>query len=201
MKTLSIGKYRGLQQCSTPNGAIAVLALDHRQNLRKALNPEAPQLVGDEELVAFKCQVVEHISPEASAVLLDPEYGAAQCVASGSLAGQKGLIVALDATGYTGESTSRRSQVLPGWSVAKARRMGASAVKLLVYYHPQSESAPEIEALVAYVAQQCQDQDLLFFLEPLSYALNPAQKKLPSAERRQVVIETARRLTMPGVDV
>ena len=49
MKTLSIGKYRSLQQCATPLGAIAVLALDHRNNLRQALNPATPEAVSDAE--------------------------------------------------------------------------------------------------------------------------------------------------------
>lgn len=35
---LSFGKYRGLQQCASPRSAFTLLALDHRQNLRKA-NP------------------------------------------------------------------------------------------------------------------------------------------------------------------
>ena len=38
MKTLSVGKLRGLQQCTSPRGTFTCLALDHRQNLRKA-NP------------------------------------------------------------------------------------------------------------------------------------------------------------------
>src|SRR5437016_476183 len=123
MTTLSLGKFRGLQQCSTPQGALAVLALDHRNNLRQALRPEAPDSVTDEEMVAFKQQVVACLAPAASAVLLDPEVGAAQCVASGVLPGGTGLVVAVEATGYTGDPTARQSRILPGWSVEKARRM------------------------------------------------------------------------------
>jgi len=201
MKTLSIGKYRGLQQCSFTNGAIAVMALDHRQSLRNALNPIAPDKVSDEELSGFKQQVVSALAPDSSAVLLDPEFGAAQCVVSNSLPGGTGLVTSIEATGYTGDPTARQSQVLPGWSIAKARRMGASAIKLLVYYHPEAESAPQIEALVRQVSLDCIKEDLLFFLETLSYSPDPTQKKLPADERRRVVIETARCLTIPGVDI
>ncbi len=112
-----------------------------------------------------------------------------------------GILVAVEASGYTGDPSARHSGILPGWSVAKVRRMGASAVKLLVYYHPQAATAGEIEALVTQVAADCAEQDLLLFVEPLSYPLDPAQKKLSPQERRQVVIETARRLTPLGVDV
>jgi tagatose-1,6-bisphosphate aldolase len=85
--------------------------------------------------------------------------------------------------------------------VAKAKRLGASAVKLLVYYHPDASTAGEVESLVRQTAADCAAADMAFYLEPLSYSPDPAQKKLPPAGRRRVVIETARRLTPLGVDV
>ncbi len=201
MKVLSIGKFRGLQQCAAPTGAISVLALDHRNNLRNALNPQDPQSVTAAELTAFKRQVIAQVSPASTAVLLDAEFGAAQCIASAALPGQVGLLVATEATGYTGDPTARQGRILPGWSVAKARRMGASAVKILAYYHPDSATARETEAFVRQVAADCADQDVPLFVEPLSYSLDPAEKKLSPAERRRVVVETARRLGPLGTDV
>jgi tagatose-1,6-bisphosphate aldolase len=201
MKTIPIGKFRSLQQCSNDRGVISVLALDHRQNLRNSLRPQAPESVTPAELTAFKVEVMENLAPLSTAVLLDPEVGAAQCVAANAVPGQVGMLVAVEASGYTGDPTARQSGILPGWSVAKVRRMGASAAKLLVYYHPQSATAGEIEDLVARVAADCAEQDLPLFVEPLSYSLDPAHKKLSPEERRQVVIETARRLTPLGVDV
>ena len=38
MTPISIGKFRGLQQCTSRQGTFTCLALDHRQNLRRALN-------------------------------------------------------------------------------------------------------------------------------------------------------------------
>jgi tagatose 1,6-diphosphate aldolase len=201
MTTLSIGKFRGLQQCSTARGALAVLALDHRNNLRQALRPDTPDSVTDAEMVAFKQEVVARLASVSSAVLLDPEIGAAQCVASGALPGGVGLVVAVEATGYTGDPTARQSRILPGWSVAKARRMGANAIKLLVYYHPDSSTASELEAFIRQVVADCAAQDIPLFLEPLSYSLDPARKKLPPEERRRVVIETAHRLSALGIDI
>jgi tagatose-1,6-bisphosphate aldolase len=100
-----------------------------------------------------------------------------------------------------GEANARRSRLLPDWSVEKARRLGAEAVKLLVYYHPDSLLAGEIEALVRQVVVDCAAQDLPLFLEPLLYSLDPARKKPSAEERRREVIETARRLTPLGVEV
>ena len=136
----------------------------------------------------------------ATGTLLDPEIGAAQCIADGSLPASAGLLVAIEATGYLGPSTARISRVLDGWSVEKAKRMGASAAKLLVYYHPEAANAADQERLVAGVAAECRAVDLALFVEPLSFSLVDGEK-LTGEERRRVVVETARRLTEVGGDV
>jgi len=200
MKTdLTIGKIRGLQQCSAPRGTFTCLALDHRQNLRRALNPENPATVPDSALTDFKLEVTAALAREATAVLLDPEYSAAQAVAAGVIPGNAGLVVAIESTGYGGEPTARQSQLLPGWSVEKAKRMGASMIKLLVYYHPDSPAAAEIEDFTQQVAEECQKHDLGIMLEPLSYSLDGG--KLTSGQKRYAVVETACKLTPLGVDV
>ncbi len=195
-----LGTRRGLDACASPRGTFAVLALDHRQNLRRELHPEAPGDTTLDEMVAFKRTVVRALGEHATGVLLDPEIGAAQCIADGSLPGRAGLLVALEATGYTGPPGARRSQVLPGWSAAQAKRMGADAAKLLVYYHPDATTAAEQEALVADVAGACRAADLALFLEPLGY--DPATGgSLTGDARRMCVVRTAERLTALGADV
>ncbi len=198
---LSIGKRRGLRQCASSRGSIAALALDHRQNLRRSLNPLQPDAVSGEMLRDFKLTLVGALADEATAVLLDPEFSAAQAIASDALPGHVGLIAALEATGYAGEPTARRSRILPGWSVEKAKRMGASMVKLLVYYHPDAPTAPEIEAFVRQVAAACQEHDLALMLEPLTYSPEPGAPKLRGKAKRRAVVKTARRLTPLGVDL
>ncbi len=198
---LTVGKIRRLQQCAGADGRFTMLALDHRNNLRRALNPANPASVTDADMAAFKVEVIAALGRSATAVLLDPEVGAAHCVAAGVIPGATGLLVAVEATGYTDEPTARRSQILPGWSVEKIARMGGTAVKLLIYYHPEARNAAAQEALVQQVAEACCVHDLPFFLEPLSFATDPAAKKLSSAEKRAVVVETARRLTPLGVDI
>lgn len=195
MKPITIGKLRGLQQISSRRGTFTALALDHRQNLRKA----NPTFVVDVELSRFKVDVTSVLAEHATAVLLDPEVSAAQAVAQGVIPNHIGLVVAVESTGYTGEATARHAQIIPGWSVEKAKRMGASAIKLLVYYHPDSATANEIEDFTAKIAEECRKQDLVLMLEPLSYSLTA--QKLTSEEKRYVVVETARRLTPLNVDV
>jgi tagatose-1,6-bisphosphate aldolase len=196
MKNITIGKLRGLQQCASSRGTFTYLALDHRQNLRKA----NPAFNADSELSRFKLEVTGELAPSATAVLLDPEVSAAQAIAAGIIPGDKAFVVAVESTGYMGEATARHGQIIPGWSVEKAKRMGASMIKLLVYYHPDSPTSAETEAFTAQVASDCIKYDLGLMIEPLSYSLS--DKKLTSDEKRHVVVETARRLTpIPGVDL
>ena len=195
MKPISIGKFRGLQQISSKRGTFTALALDHRQNLRKA----NPAFVDDAELSRFKLDVTRALGHRATAVLLDPEVSAAQAIASRAIP-NVGLVVAVESTGYTGDATARHAQIIPGWSVEKAKRMGASAIKLLVYYHPDSPTTKEIEDFTAKVAEECIKHDLVLMLEPLSYSLDE-NNKLSSDEKRYVVVETAKRLTPLNVDI
>jgi tagatose 1,6-diphosphate aldolase len=194
-----LGTQRGLAQCAMPTGQFAVLALDHRQNLRRELRPEAPETVTFEQMVEFKLAVVRALATSASGILLDPEVGGAQAIATGALPGSTGLIVAVEATGYEGAAVARRSRVLPGWSVGAVRRLGASAAKLLLYYHPDSPTAAAQEELLRSVAEACRNEDLALFVEPLSYGLDG--QALAGEARRAVVVETARRLTAIGGDV
>ena len=199
-RAYALGTRRGIAACASGRGKFAILALDHRQNLRRELRPDDPAGVTYDELVEFKRAVVRALAPVATATLLDPEVGAAQCIADGSLPAGAGLLVAIEASGYDGPSTARVSRVLDGWGVDKAKRMGASAAKLLVYYHPDAANAAEQERLVAGVAADCRAADIALFVEPLSFSIVEGEPLVGEA-RRRVVVESARRLTAIGGDI
>jgi len=195
-KKITIGKLRGLQQSTSTQGIFTCLALDHRQNLRKA----NPAFRNDTALSSFKMDVTSALASEATAVLLDPEVSAAQAIAGGAIPGKTALIVALESTGYTGDPKARESQVIPGWSVEKAKRMGASMVKLLVYFHPQSPIADSIEQFTTTISKECIQHDMGLMVEPLSYSLTG--ERLAGDEKQKVIIEIARRFSrIEGVDV
>jgi tagatose-1,6-bisphosphate aldolase len=194
-----VGTRHGLDACAGEDGTFAVLALDHRQNLRRELNQADPESVTYAEMTDFKAAVVHALSPIATGILLDPEIGLGPAIATGAVRGGSGLIVAVEATGYLGEPGARTSRVLEGWGPAKVKRAGASAAKLLVYYHPEAPNAADQESFVARVADECRSLDLALFIEPLSFALDGG--KLKGEGRRRVVVETARRLMALGGDV
>lgn len=198
---LTLGKAHHLSRCATPDGQFVMLALDHRNNLRRAMAPDDPTRVSYAEMAAFKEALARSLSPVATGILLDPEYGLAAAIAGNAIDPRCGLLVAVEETGYTGAPSARASKILPGWSVEKVARVGAAGVKLLVYYHPQAATAGAQEALVREVGESCRHHEIPLFLEPLSFTLDPRAKRLSSSEKRRVVVETARRLTPLGVDV
>jgi tagatose 1,6-diphosphate aldolase len=79
--------------------------------------------------------------------------------------------------------------------------MGANAVKLLLYYHPDALNAEDQERVLIEVAEDCADADIPLFLETLGYPIEPDMAKLTGEARRDVVVRTARRLTALGGDV
>ncbi len=204
MHQLSIGKLRGLMQISDERGIIAVTALDHRGSLKESLEMAFGRPVGYDDVVREKLRMVRVFAPHSSAVLLDPIYGAAQAVACGAVSGRVGLLVAVEESGYEATEEGRVTRLVEGWSVAKIKRMGASAVKMLLYYHPQSPTAHQQEQLVARVAEECRQQDIPFLLEPMSYPIQAGQKKSSpefAREKPRIVLESVRRLGRLGVDL
>jgi len=201
---LSIGKLRGLQQVADDNGFLTICAIDHRGALQRAMNEEDPDAVTYQDMVDFKLDLCQAMAPYISAVLLDPVYGAAQAVASGILPGHIGLLVSLEKTGYSGEKTARITELLPDWSIEKVKRMGASAVKLLVYFRPDlKDIASRQLELLARVADQCMKEDIPLLVEPVSYPVEEVGvSSLKFAEMKpELVIETARQITALPVDV
>ena len=199
--SLTIGKWRRLQQASSCQGTFSVLAIDHRGPLRRELDKESPGVdVDDGVLSELKQDMARALGSIASAVLLDPETGAGQCVASGALGGDTALIVALDG-GSSGDPHKREVSLVPDWSVEKASRLGAAGVKLLIYYHPDTPEAAACEEIVKTIGHECARLEMPLFLEPLSYCPNKKNGTLASAVRQEVVVETARRLVPLGVDV
>jgi len=207
---ISIGKLRGLQQLADSKGMMTMCAIDHRGALKRALNEKNPDAVSYQDMVDFKLDLCQAVVPFASAILLDPEYGAGQAIAAGLMPGSKGLLVSLEKSGYTGDSAVRITELLPGWSVKKAKKMGASAVKLLIYFRPDlKDIASKQLDLVAGLADQCLEEDIAFLVEPVSYPIEEKERinQGGTSSRKfaeikpELVIETARQITALPIDV
>ena len=134
------GKRKGLERLTNPRGVIAALAIDQRSALRslfsiaKAMDAGA---VPDQWLVQFKEAVSHILTPQASAILLDPEYG---LPAAKRRAKNAGLLLAYEKTGYDKSVPGRLPRLLEHWSVRRLVEAGADGVKILLYYAPSSSA-------------------------------------------------------------
>lgn len=199
------GKLLGMQRITNPNGTFTMLALDQNSSIIK-MAKAALKRQGEErepsypEIVRAKLQLASALGKKASAVLLDSNYGAWQAVCAMKFPYRVGLIVRLEQTGSqtTADGSGKLTVIEPGWSVAKIKRLGANAVKLLVYYEPtHTESAAAQRALVERVARECDEHDIVLLLETLSYPFQGEEKSSPSYLDRKAttVIDTARHLS------
>ena len=194
-------KFDNLQACARPSGVIAALAMDQRGSLRKALGADGGA-VDEAHLEEFKTVVTEVLTPYASAILLDPQYGLA---ASRARAENAGLLLAYEESGYDNSQPGRLPDLAAGWSVRRLQEAGATGVKLLVYYNPfEGEKINELKhAFVERVGAECEAVGLPLFLEPVTYddALPDAAEF--AAKQPAYVCETIREFSKDryGVDV
>jgi tagatose 1,6-diphosphate aldolase len=201
-KQLTSGKQLHLRALSDERGVIAAMAIDQRGSLKKAMAALTERDITASEIAEFKTVVTEILTPYASAVLLDPEYGleAARHRASGT-----GLLLAYEETGYSPHG--RLPSLLPEWSVARIVEAGADAVKVLIYYDPDDDrSINEVKhAFVERIGAECSAYDIPFFLEVVSYSDSIGDVK--SLAFAQAKPEKVKRLTREfsrpryGVDV
>ena len=108
---LSSGKRKGLEAVSDSRGVIGALAIDQRDALRSLFSAELKiekSVVPREQLEEFKSIVVRVLSPHATAVLLEPEYGLR---AAGQRAPSVGLLMAYEVSGYDHKVPSRLPRV------------------------------------------------------------------------------------------
>ncbi|UXR37278.1 tagatose-bisphosphate aldolase [Staphylococcus simulans] len=148
---------------------IAALAIDQRGALKRLLGEDAKT----EDLEQFKVHVSEELTPYASSILLDPEYG---LPATKVRAKNAGLLLAYEKTGYDASEPGRLPDLLNVWSVKRLKEAGADAVKLLVYVDIDEDKAinDQKEAFVERVSAECVAEGLPLFLEIVSYDANNA---------------------------
>ncbi|GAH60629.1 unnamed protein product, partial [marine sediment metagenome] len=169
----------------------------------KMLDEKHPKSVSYQAMVEFKLDLCRILAPYASAILLDPIYGASQAIAAGVLPKSTGLLVSLEESGYSGEEEARVTDLLPSWNVRKIKKMGATAAKLLLYYRPDLDIAERQLDTVEKLAADCQTEDIPFVVEPMSYRVGRAESNPQDFAKikPQLVIETAQQITILPVDV
>ncbi len=190
---LSPGKRKRLEAVSDSRGIIAALAIDQRDALRSLFSAELKiekRLVPRERLEEFKSIVVRVLSPHASAVLLEPEYG---LHAAGQRAPSSGLLMAYEVSGYDPNVPGRLPRLLEGWTVRRLIDAGAHCIKVLLYY--ALSDPPEIlefkRVWVERVGSECAGCDVPFFLEIVPYQDGIDEKSPQFARCKPAILTSA----------
>lgn len=210
-KKLTIGKLRGIQRISDKSGIFSILAIDHRESLMKMISPDNPKKAKERDLTEAKISLAKILGPLSSSILLDPIYGAPQAISQNIIKKDKGLLVSIESSGYretkvkeNGKSfDAKLSGILPMWGVEKIKRMGADAVKLVIYYRPDIEKISRLqESLVKNIAEDCKRHDILFLCEIVTYPKEPHETKSDfETKKPSLVIESARIIGKLGIDI
>jgi tagatose 1,6-diphosphate aldolase len=188
---LSPRKQQRLAALANANGVIAATAMDQRARLRAMLADAkgcASEAIPEQALIDFKAAVTRVLSPHASAILLDTEWGldgarqrAASC----------GLLLTYEADTFFLAGV-RLPSLIPHLSVRRLVELGASGIKILVLYTPDEDAAinEQKQAFVERVGAECEANDVPLFAEFVAYNVTPETKP-------RVVSETMREFSRP----
>lgn len=162
------GKFNGINACAAESGVISAAAMDQRGSLMKAIAKARGTDASSEDLTEFKTAITRSLTPHASAILMDPEYGIPALEQKDPSAG---VLLAYEKTGYDATVAGRLPDLLDEWSVMRLREAGADAVKILLYYDPDdTEEINTVKhAFIERVGSECTANDIAFFLEPVTY--------------------------------
>jgi tagatose 1,6-diphosphate aldolase len=203
--SLSAGKLKHMKALSNQEGIIAAAAMDQRGSLQKSIASAKgvdAKAVTPEMMSEFKVAVSKILTPHATAILLDPEFGLEAAKARASNAG---LLLAYEETGYDNSQPGRLPDLLPHVSAKRIADWGADAVKILIYYTPFDD--PGINdikhAFVERIGAECEFQQIPFFLEFVGYDPKGGNEKgLEFARiKPQVVIGSMKEFTKPQYNV
>lgn len=171
-----------LDQIADESGGFAILAMDQRGSLREMLD-RAGRPSADADLGAFKADVIGALSPMASGVLTDAEYGVPAARAAGAFAPGAGLLIAADRSPQP-MVNGRHLLFEPDRGAAFVAANGGVALKFLVRWDPGARDAGETLDAVRAVVADCRAYGMPSVIEPL---VRPAGEATPDRVARLVV--------------
>lgn len=180
-RSVSLGKLRRLALLADHDGHLQVVAADGIAALRSRLAAQMdvePEAVGYPALAEAKELVGRVLSTQASAVVLDPQTGLAHAVPS--MDRGAAVVAALDA-----DEGPHGLALLAEWSVAKALRCGAAAVKVGLCWTDDGEARERALAALEMVGDECAKHELPLLVQvsgPIGDALREAAERLSSGD-------------------
>ena len=203
-EAISPGKFRRLQKLADAEGRFRMLAIDQRGSMIRALARAADTSrheITYHSTAQVKRLITRVLSPYSTATLIDPQYGYPYSI--DVLARDTALLLSREETGFEKsgrENRERRTILIEDWSVQKAVRAGADAIKLLIYYHTDasSETNRYQQQLCQEVGEQCLRHDLPLLLELVTYPLQESSDSPEFArEKPRLVVEMTEEFSKP----
>jgi tagatose-1,6-bisphosphate aldolase len=196
-----------LDRIADDAGKFAILAMDQRGTLRRMLD-KAGRPSADEDLSAFKVDVISVLSPLASGVLTDVEYGVGPVRAAGALDQSAGLLISSERSPqpvWNGEQRTEYSGADRGPAFVSGN--GGVALKFLVRWRPdrpvvsgEPDLAQEALDAVSAVIADCREHGIPSVIEPLVTHL-PAEDPFSAEQQKKMVIRSAELLAELGPDL
>lgn len=132
---------RALTNLARPSGALAMVAVDQREALRGMFAAHQSTPVPDAQLTQFKVDVARELSPYASALLVDQEFGIDAIINQKVLAPSCGLIAAADLLVGPAGGAATDTAVDPDVDPLRMRDIGSVGLKFLVLW--RNDESPE----------------------------------------------------------
>ena len=208
---MELGKLWGLRRLADKQGRFMMLAVDQRTPMAQMIavvRGVKIDQVSFKDMLDVKRSIATTLSSEATGVLIDPNYGVPAALSEIDV--RTGLIITLEDHRVSESEEGRRSHLIDNWDVRSIRNIGADAVKLLVWYRPDTPVAvlQHQQALVESIGNECRLHDIPLILELLTYPLpkdlrNDGSRAEESYKKPELVIESVREFANPrfGVDL
>ncbi len=203
--SVSPGKLKHLKALADTRGVIAAAAMDQRGSLQKSIAAAkgvSADAISREEMEEFKVIVSKVLTPHASAILLDPEFGLPAAAARDK---NCGLLLAYEKTGYDANTPGRLPDLLSDVSVKRIKDMGGDAVKILLYYNPfDDEKINDIKhAFCERIGAECEYYEIPYFLEFIGYdPKGGSEKGLEFAKAKpEIVLQSMVEFSKPQYNV
>ncbi len=139
-----------------------MLALDHRESFRKLLNPKNPSFVTEDAIIQMKSEIINSLYDQLSGILIDTEFGLPAYQGK-----SKPYLLPIEKSGYKDLNGDRLTEL--EFTATQLKEMGASGVKLLIYFNHDSSTVNAQMETVKKVLSDCKNNNLPLFLEIVTY--------------------------------
>ena len=179
---------RALTHLARPSGALAMVAVDQREALRGMFAAHQSTPVPDSQLTQFKVDVARELSPFASALLVDQEFGIDAIINQKVLAPTCGLIAAADLLVGPAGGAATDTAVDKDVDPLRMRDIGSVGLKFLVLW--RNDESPESRLkLVDEFNQLCEKSGLPSIIEVI---VKPPTDSSRSFDREEELVIAAK---------